>query len=64
MITDFTDAGTLGTIQAKAADEGSGHQVLTISLFALVASGSGRAADRPFVGGQRPFGAPRMTLPD
>jgi len=35
VITDFTDAGTLGTIQAKAADEGSGHQVLTISLFAL-----------------------------
>jgi hypothetical protein len=33
-------------------------------VFALVASGSGRAADRPFVGGQRPFGAPRMTLPD
>ena len=35
MITDFTNAETLGTIQAKAADEGSGHQVLTISLFAL-----------------------------
>jgi cation/acetate symporter len=35
VITDFTNAETLGTIQAKAADEGSGHQVLTISLFAL-----------------------------
>ena len=35
MITDFTNAETLGTIQAQAADEGSGHQVLTISLFAL-----------------------------